>query len=186
MSRIIFSAAILLCPVFSPAFWVFYIAAGLSDMLDGAVARKFNAVSKTGERLATAADAVFVAVCLIKVLPAVKLPLWLLVWIGMIALIRIINVISGLAIRKQFIALHTAVGKLTGALLFVLPLTIGLLPLSFTGGIVCAAATFLSFGKMPIKKSSEWLSYDNPVSVNIREYSFIFFPAFHQILNTLF
>ena len=70
------------------------------------------------------------------------LPLWLLVWTGMIALIRIINVISGCVIRKKFVALHTAVGKLTGALLFALPLTIGLIPLSFTGGIVCAVATF--------------------------------------------
>ena len=43
--RMVFSAAILLCPVFSPAFWTLYIAAGLSDMLDGALARKFNAVS---------------------------------------------------------------------------------------------------------------------------------------------
>ena len=140
--RMVFSAAILLCPVFSPAFWTLYIAAGLSDMLDGALARKFNAVSLTGERLDTASDVVFVAVCLIKLLPAVALPLWLLVWTGMIALIRIINVISGFVIRKEFVALHTAVGKLTGALLFAIPLTIGLIPLSFTGGIVCAVATF--------------------------------------------
>ena len=141
-SRMVFSAAILLCPVFSPAFWVFYIAAGLSDMLDGTLARTINSVSKTGERLDSAADVVFVAVCLIKLLPAVALPLWLLVWIGVIALIKVINVISGCVIRKEFVALHTAVGKLTGALLFVLPMTIGLMPLSFTGGIVCAVATF--------------------------------------------
>ena len=111
-------------------------------MLDGALARKFNAVSHSGEKLDTAADVVFVAVCLIKLLPAVALPLWLLVWIGVIALIKVINVISGCVIRKEFVALHTAVGKLTGALLFVLPMTIGLMPLSFTGGIVCAVATF--------------------------------------------
>ena len=70
------------------------------------------------------------------------LPLWILVWIGVIALIKVINVISGLAIRKQFISLHTAANKLTGALLFALPLTIGHIPLSCTGGIVCAVATF--------------------------------------------
>ena len=61
MPSVVFSAAMLFCRAFSPAFWVFYIAAGLSDMLDGAAARKFNAVSKTGERLDTAADFVFVA-----------------------------------------------------------------------------------------------------------------------------
>lgn len=138
----VFSAAMLFCRTFSPAFWVFYFAAGFSDILDGALARKFNAVSKTGEKLDTAADVVFVAVCFIKLLPAVELPLWLLVWTGIIALIKLINVISGFILRKQFVTLHTAANKLTGALLFVLPLTIGWIPVSCSGGIVCAAATF--------------------------------------------
>ena len=138
----VFSAAMLFCPVFSPAFWAFYIAAGLSDMLDGAAARKLGAVSKTGEKLDTFADFVFVAVCFIKLLPAVELPLWLLVWTGMIALIKFFNVISGLAIRKEVVTLHTAANKITGALLFALPLTIGWMPVSYSGGIVCAFATF--------------------------------------------
>ena len=142
VSRMVFSAAMLFCRTFSPAFWVFYFAAGLSDILDGALARKLNAVSKTGVKLDTAADVVFVAVCFIKLLPAVEFPLWLLVWIGIIALIKLINVISGFILRKQLVALHTAANKLTGALLFVLPLTIGWIPVSCSGGIVCAAATF--------------------------------------------
>ena len=121
VSRMVFSAAMLFCPVFSPAFWAFYIAAGLSDMLDGAAARKLETVSKAGEKLDTFADFVFVAVCFIKVLPAVELPLWLLVWTGMIALIKFINVISGLAIRKELVTLHTVANKITGALLFALP-----------------------------------------------------------------
>ena len=43
---------LLLCLVFSPAFYVFYIAAGLSDMLDGFVARKTDTVSELGARYA--------------------------------------------------------------------------------------------------------------------------------------
>ena len=108
----------------------------------------------TGERLDTAADVVFVAVCLIKLLPAVALPLWLLVWTGMIALIRIINVISGFVIRKEFVALHTAVGKLTGALLFAIPLTIGYIPLSCTGGIVCAVARLKALPSIPRREDN--------------------------------
>ena len=37
--RIAASIVLLSCPVFSPAFYVFYIAAGLSDMLDGLTIR---------------------------------------------------------------------------------------------------------------------------------------------------
>ena len=32
---------LLFCPVFSPAFFVLYIAAGLSDMLDGLLRKEF-------------------------------------------------------------------------------------------------------------------------------------------------
>ncbi len=64
--RIAAGIALLFCPVFSPAFYVFYIAAGLSDMLDGFVARKTDTVSKLGARLDTMADFVFVVVCLIN------------------------------------------------------------------------------------------------------------------------
>ena len=38
--RIAVSIILLFCPVFSPAFYALYIAAGLSDMIDGFVARK--------------------------------------------------------------------------------------------------------------------------------------------------
>ena len=79
--RIATGIVLLLCQVFSPAFYVFYIAAGLSDMLDGFVARKTDTVSKLGARLDTIADFVFVAVCLIKLLPILHIPAWLNAWI---------------------------------------------------------------------------------------------------------
>ena len=137
----VFSAAILLCPVFSPAFWALYIAAGLSDILDGAAARKLGAISKTGEKLDTAADFAFVGMCFIKLLPVLEFPLWMYLRTGMIALIKFVNVISGLAIQKKFVALHTAANKITGAILFAMPMTVGWMPVSYSGGIVCAAAT---------------------------------------------
>ncbi len=47
-----------------------YIIAGIADMADGAVARRTGTVSEFGSRLDTAADTVFAAVCLIKLLPS--------------------------------------------------------------------------------------------------------------------
>ena len=60
--RILVSAALLLCPVFSPIFYAMYLIAGLSDMADGIVARKTNSVSEFGSRFDSIADFVFVAV----------------------------------------------------------------------------------------------------------------------------
>ena len=50
-SRIVFSIAILFIPPFAPMFYVLYAAAGLTDMIDGTVARKTNTVSAFGAKL---------------------------------------------------------------------------------------------------------------------------------------
>ena len=120
--RMAASIVLLFCPAFSPVFYVFYMMAGVSDMLDGFVARKTNTVSRSGARLDTLADYVFVTVCLIKLLPVIRIPICLYVWIGIIALIKVVNVISGFAVQKMFIAVHSVMNKATGVLLFLLPL----------------------------------------------------------------
>ena len=120
--RIVCSIALLFCPVFSPAFYVLYITAGVSDMIDGTVARKTRTVSAFGSKLDTAADFVLVVVCLIRLIPVIHVPIWLTVWIIVIAVIRAVNLISGYVIRKETVVLHTAMNKATGILLFVLPL----------------------------------------------------------------
>jgi CDP-diacylglycerol--glycerol-3-phosphate 3-phosphatidyltransferase len=140
--RIAVSIVLLFCPVFSPAFYVFYIVAGVSDMLDGFVARKTDTVSKLGARLDTMADFVFVVVCLIKLLPVLHIPAWLYAWIGIIALIKVVNIISGLAVQKKLVAVHSVMNKATGVLLFLLPLTIPAVPLRDSAIVICAAATF--------------------------------------------
>ena len=140
--RIAASIVLLFCPVFSPAFYAFYIAAGLSDMLDGFVARKTDTVSILGARLDTIADLVLVLVCLIKLLPILSLPAWLYAWIGIIALIKVVNIISAFAVQKRFVPVHSVMNKAAGALLFLLPLTIPAVPLKYSAIVVCAVATF--------------------------------------------
>ena len=139
--RIAAGIVLLFCPVFSPAFYVCYIAAGLSDMLDGFVARKTDTVSELGARLDTMADFVLVVVCLIKLLPVLRIPAWLYIWIGIIALIKVINIISGFVVQKRFVTVHSVMNKATGALLFLLPLTIPFLSLKYSAIVVCAPAT---------------------------------------------
>ena len=140
--RIAASIVLLFCPVFSPAFYVFYIAAGLSDMLDGFVARKTDTVSMLGARLDTIADFMFVVVCLIKLFPILSIPAWLYIWIGIIALIKVVNIISGFIVQKRFVTVHSVMNKAAGALLFLLPLTISTVPVKTSVIVVCAAATF--------------------------------------------
>ena len=140
--RILCSIAILLCPVFSVAFYSLYITAGLTDMIDGWVARKTNTASALGAKLDTIADFVFVVVCLVKLLPIMDIPIWLYVWIGVIAVIKIINIVSGYVVHKQYVAVHSVMNKVTGILLFVLPLTISFVDVKYSAIGVCIIATF--------------------------------------------
>ena len=140
--RIVVSGALLFCPVFSSAFYALYLVGGLSDMSDGIIARKTNTVSEFGSKFDSAADFVFVTVCLIKILPAMDIPTWLYIWTAVITLIKFINIISGYVVQKKFVTAHTAMNKVTGAVLFMLPLTLTIVPLKYTGILICIIATF--------------------------------------------
>lgn len=139
--RIVLSVALLFCPALSPVFYALYIAAGFSDMIDGAVARKTGTVSEPGSRLDTIADMGFAAVCLKKLLPVLAVPAWLYAWISVIAIIKLINLAAGYARQKAFVAVHSVINKVTGALLFIFPLTLALVDLKYSAAVVCAVAT---------------------------------------------
>ena len=140
-SRILCSFGILFCLPLSPAFYTLYVVAGFSDMIDGAVARRTGSVSRFGSLFDTAADFVFVAVCLIKLLPILAIPRWLYFWIAAVALIKAINIASGYVVRKRLVTPHTLMNKITGALLFALPLTLSVIDLRCSAAVVCVAAT---------------------------------------------
>ncbi|MBR0139709.1 MAG: CDP-alcohol phosphatidyltransferase family protein [Firmicutes bacterium] len=140
--RIVCSIALLFFPVFSPLFYTLYIAAGVSDMIDGTVARKTGTVSEFGSVFDTAADLIFVAVCLIKLIPVLNIESWMYIFIVIIAMIKIINVVSGFVVQKKPVTVHSAMNKITGGLLFILPLTIGIIDFRYSAAAVCAAAAF--------------------------------------------
>lgn len=139
--RILCSVALLFCAALSPWFYALYITAGVSDMVDGWVARKTNTVSDLGSKLDTVADIIFVSVCLVKLLPVLHLPVWIYVWVGLIACIKVFNIVYSLVVRKQFLADHSILNKVTGALLFLLPLTLSVIDVKYSAAVVCAVAT---------------------------------------------
>lgn len=142
--RIVCAVILLFCPTFSSGFTAFYLLGGVSDALDGVVARHFGHESALGARLDTAADTVFTAVVLIKVLRAVFIPRWLLLWIGGIALLKVINAVSGFRRSGHFVAEHTPLNKVCGLFLFAIPLCTGRFPWQNVAVLIiltCALAT---------------------------------------------
>lgn len=60
-SRFLFAVGMVLEAPFSPVFWVCYLGGGVSDLLDGPVARALHIQSDVGATLDSAADLVFAA-----------------------------------------------------------------------------------------------------------------------------
>ena len=141
ISRILCSVCMLFCPVFSICFYVMYLFCGFTDMVDGTIARKTKSVSEFGARLDTVGDFVFVAVCFVKILPFIQFPAWLWIWIVAITAIKIGNAVWEWICNKKLVSIHTVLNKATGFLLFLFPLTLGVIAPIYSAVIVCSLAT---------------------------------------------
>ena len=139
--RIIGSVVLLFFDVPSLPFYITYLLCGFSDMIDGAIARKTNAVSSFGSKLDTVADIVFMVVCAVKLLPMIYLPIWVWMWIAVIALIKVTNIVWGFVRKKQLVDYHAVLNKITGSLLFLLPFTLQFIEPMYSFAVVCMIAT---------------------------------------------
>lgn len=106
-----------------------------------ASARHFKTVSDFGSKLDTVADFIFCLVCFIKIIPVLKLESWMVIWIFVIAFIKLINLISAYVVQKKFVACHSNLNKLTGALLFCLLLTLKVIDLRYSMVVIGIVAT---------------------------------------------
>lgn len=144
---ITFLRIVLCIPLFfvlplSPAFFALYAACGLSDVLDGFIARKTGTASKFGAALDSVADGVFSGIIIVKFVPFAKIPLWILVWIFAIAFIKLTSLAVGFCKYRAVALLHTYSSKASGVLLFSFPLLYAVsgmvVPLSC---VVCGVAS---------------------------------------------
>ena len=171
--RLLGAICLLFCSPAGVTFWVIYGLCGISDMLDGFLARKLHAESKAGAVLDSVADICFVVCCAIRLLPVFQIPTWLWIWAGLIVIIKTINQISALVIHRRLCFPHTKANKLTGLLLFMaVPMMFWtIVPIAIVAGVATFAAiqeghfirtrkrqglTDLSSGLTVISSGSAW------------------------------
>ena len=122
--RIVGSLGLLFSDVTGVVYWIIYALFGISDIVDGWLARKLKCVTKKGALLDSLADICFVACCAWKLLPILDLPQWLWLWGGVIVAIKIVNQFSALVKYGRCCFPHTTANKITGFLLFIaVPMT---------------------------------------------------------------
>ena len=110
-------------------------------MVDGTIARKMGAISEFGAKLDTVADFLFVIASFVKLVPVIRIPVWIWVWAAVIAMGKLVTLVWGFTLMKQMPSLHTIANKATGLCLFLLPLTMSFVDLRYTAPVVCVIAT---------------------------------------------
>lgn len=123
LTRIIGSIDLISMPAFSKEFFAIYTYCGISDALDGFVARKLKTESKLGSILDSISDLIFYSMLLFKIWPTLHevLPNFFFTIIWTIFGIRLSCYMYVLAKEKKFASEHSIFNKATGLMLFFAP-----------------------------------------------------------------
>lgn len=121
--RIIASLLLLFLPLRSTRFIAVYTFTGLTDILDGWLARKTGTTSDFGARLDSVADLLFYGIVLFRLIPVLWQLLPVEIWyvVAGVLLVRLAAYVTAAVKYHQFASLHTWLNKLTGAAIFLLP-----------------------------------------------------------------
>ncbi len=141
--RLIGAVCLIFLKPLTGLYYIVYTVCGLTDALDGFIARKFDCCTPLGSKLDSVADLSFYIVMLVKLIPVLwlRLPRWFWLWIGAILVIRICAYLVAAWKYHRFASLHTYWNKATGLLVFLVPYMLATDVFVWFAGAVCTVAT---------------------------------------------
>ena len=150
--RMASSLFLLFLPLGSAWFLAVYTLAGLTDALDGWLARKTGTASEFGARLDSVADLLFYGVLLLRLFPVLRQTLPVTIWYAVAAVLLVRLAAYGMAAVKyhRFASLHTWLNKLTGGAVFLLPYVLALSTGVTYSWVLCVLAFAASLEEMAI------------------------------------
>lgn len=122
ISRGILALSLLFCEPFGGTFFTIYLICGITDVLDGYLARRWNAITSLGTRLDSLADLIMYSVVVFMLYPLIRLSNIFFYWILGIIGVRVLSMVIVAIKYKTFGSVHTLANKATGILLFFFPL----------------------------------------------------------------
>lgn len=154
--RIIGTVIMLFLSPISIPFYIVYTLSGISDVLDGVIARKANCTSNLGSVLDSIADMLFYAVMLYCMMPLLieSVPTVIWYWIVIILVIRL-GAYTVAAIKFHcFASIHTYFNKATGLTLFLAPYALMTSYFDIYCVVICVVATLACIEELIIHISS--------------------------------
>lgn len=122
LARIILSLFLIFLYPMKLYFLLVYIFCGITDILDGFIARKINATSELGSKLDSFADMIIIFVILFKFIPIMNLNLFMIVWLICVTILKSLCILVVFIRFNQFGMVHTYMNKITGSLIFIYPI----------------------------------------------------------------
>lgn len=155
--RIIGAIGLMFAVPASGVFYLLYWICGVSDALDGWIARRTGSAGEFGARLDSVADLMFYGVLAAKLLPALHARLPEMMWwmIGGIVLVRLCAYGVAAVKYRRFAALHTWMNKLTGAAVFAVPCILPLKAFVPLCAVFCGIAALAALEELLIHICSE-------------------------------
>lgn len=150
LSRIILSIFILFTEPLSPIFFAIFIICGITDILDGYIARTYGLSSDLGSKLDSFADISFFLFFLMTISPILTHNHIIFLWIISISLIKIITIIIGFIKYGTLSLIHTYLNKITGLCLIILPFLLLLTSTNIILIILCLIASLASIEELII------------------------------------
>lgn len=155
LSRLGLAFVLLLTEPLSPVFLSIFFVCGLTDILDGLVARRFDICSEHGYIVDSISDVVLATILLYCVIPVVIWEGWMVIWIAVIAVVRIVAFSIGSIRYRRPAFVHTCLNKVTGAMLFIAPFLMVIVGAPVTVAAVCCVASVSSVEYLYINITSD-------------------------------
>jgi len=152
--RIILSITLIFFKLDNTFFIILYSICGITDILDGYIARKTKTESRFGAKIDSIAD-LFFGIVIIKILyPIIVSNELCLIWIIAIGIMKLISLFVIFNKYKTFAIIHTYLNKVTGLLIFLSPYFMVFLNKVIILYLVCFIATITAIEELCINLKS--------------------------------
>jgi CDP-diacylglycerol--glycerol-3-phosphate 3-phosphatidyltransferase len=155
--RILLSVILLFLKPLTLLFLLIYSICGFTDIIDGYIARKTNADSSFGSKIDSIADIIFISAVIVAFIPVLVIPNGILIWIILIAFVRIASFWVVYFKYHTFAILHTYANKVTGLILFCFPYLYRLVDINILGWVMCIIASMSAIEELVINITSKEL-----------------------------
>lgn len=159
-ARIFLCLPLLILEPFSLGFMLLYTTAGITDMIDGPIARRTGHVTALGANLDGAADFLFALIVVIRILPAIEIAPWIVALIFVVIGMKCLSLFIAYIRHKELVLLHTYANKFAAFALFLFPLFYFVMNTTLLLMILIVIASLAFLEEILINSSSEKVQRD--------------------------